>query len=56
MSGEQRLSLGGITQSTMKGKGLGSTLAKVLNNPTPSSAGNAPKGKTVQKKAGSKKN
>lgn len=35
MSGEQRISLGEVTQSTMKGKAVESALASALNNPTP---------------------
>lgn len=35
MSGEQRISLGEVTQSTTKGKALESALASALNNPIP---------------------
>lgn len=35
MSGEQRISLGEITQGSTKGKGMESALGSALNNPTP---------------------
>ncbi len=48
MSGNQRISLGAVTTSSTKGKGMESTLAKVLNSPTPTGA-QAPKKAKKQK-------
>lgn len=38
MSGNQRIEVSGITQSTTKGKALESVLGKQLNDPTPPAA------------------
>ncbi len=47
-SGNARIDVGTITQSTTKGKGLESTLASALNKTKPGSA-EAPKGSKKQK-------